>query len=620
MADSTPGAELCKIIATKLRLVDGQVACGMDRQGLLDHQSVQIIGLLSERPPLPEACGTMVSELIAKGPWSDQNKVALGSAIMDSVNKVKGVKKSRRDGQYMDGLLSYLTEHDWGVLNDPQWGLAVKQQTIAMRLNQLGVTCPSEDLSKRGGALALVTSFGMDSPMVASATERHNSSHRIYDLVKCYDSSMASWPFQHICTYPPQPSMLGEPIFKHCYRNGPPSSAAPSQQLVQNYETLVPRMIYRSSHVELKKDKGIDTAQGARRSDDGDRMQQAINALSQATQRLGGHYTPSEYGMQGGHHPGYPGGPHLHHGFAPKAHGAVPSYMLPKMQDVYNGVPPKFPPVPGVHCAHEDPPGHPDPRAHAKVPDWHCPHKPLHDITGAPWLHPARAHLPPGFPLPEAGHPGAQEVPGEPDHCHLGLQGGDGPLGKGIAFPGKAPGVPPRFVPKVLGTTSDHPVDESPDSAAALDALTAKSAGAVAKAAVGSAVGDAIAAGRGGKRGRGRGSGRGGAKSKPKGAARPKAVMAKPAAADPKAAGSPGAQTAKIGPRPQPTEHSKHHMLACCSFGGLDVFAAPGDQTRKNLFSTLAPNTRTKHIGAASILRIPSPSKGLCGSSTTPTA
>eukprot|EP00959_Pyramimonas_sp_CCMP1952_P355762 7451288-Pyramimonas_sp.AAC.1 len=183
MSDQSHGDVIITGIRQKLALLDRQVALGLEKQALLDHQTVVIIGNIQNGPPLTDADATKLSAEISNGPWSAANKVAIGNTILESSNSDgRGTKKARRDNQKCDNFHLFLTDSDWQILMSQEWGEVVKQQTIAMRLNAIGITCTNIDLYKRAAALAMRSTYDMDNPAHNSAVLKQKAAFAIKGL------------------------------------------------------------------------------------------------------------------------------------------------------------------------------------------------------------------------------------------------------------------------------------------------------------------------------------------------------------------------------------------------------------------------------------------------------
>ncbi len=493
MSDLSPAAVIVTGMQQKLCLLERQVQMGMDKQALLDHQTIIAIGQIQSRPPLTDADATLLSEAVIGGPWSSANKVAIGNAILESCNNENGgSKKTRRGMQSCNHLHLYLTDQDWHVLTNPEWGEAVRVQTVAMRMHLVGISCPSEDMYKIGAALALRATYPMDHPVFNSAVLKQKAATQIKDIVRAFDQNMKSWPHSHITNYPASPQQLPEHIFKYIYKTDGPAAQQP-ETLISDYQVLLPKMVYRDSHLELKRERGkTDSRQAAgSASSSSPELDDAIRRLSAAAASLQTHA---------------PGG-----GPRPEWCGhAVPEVPAQTLGGHWAKAPP--PQAPEVHGAHFPTnaflPLPPPPKAHVAPGGLHVPHGGALAPGGVPAKFAPGVAPPKNYMTPSV------------------LQ--DGPPPDGVSEGG----------PDDVGDVGD--------AAAALDKLVAESAGVIAEA--GAKVDGAIGLGRGGGRGRGRGRGRRAARAKAtvKAAAKAKALSCKPAAC-PKPRGKPDGEPGLLG-------------------------------------------------------------------------
>ena len=84
-------------------------------------------------------------QVVAKGPWTEQQAELLGTAINQAVlGTTQGGKLGKRPSQTMKNFQSYLTKRDMDVLSSTPTPLAAKMDQLASRCVQLGLMWPSE--------------------------------------------------------------------------------------------------------------------------------------------------------------------------------------------------------------------------------------------------------------------------------------------------------------------------------------------------------------------------------------------------------------------------------------------------------------------------------------------
>ncbi|CAJ1340252.1 unnamed protein product, partial [Effrenium voratum] len=103
--------------------------------------------------------GTLVS-LIGTGPWTDEEKLQLSSAVNQSLLASSGVSGSRRrPNQNLDDIGPYLTAGDLGMLADGSAASLSKLDVLAQRMTNLGLHLPTESTYRN--VLAVARSKGL---------------------------------------------------------------------------------------------------------------------------------------------------------------------------------------------------------------------------------------------------------------------------------------------------------------------------------------------------------------------------------------------------------------------------------------------------------------------------
>ena len=166
--------------------------------------------------------GTLVS-LIGTGPWTDEEKLQLSSAVNQSLLASSGVSGSRRrPNQNLDDIGPYLTAGDLGMLADGSAASLSKLDVLAQRMTNLGLHLPTESTYRN--VLAVARSKGL---AAEDAKTMYTFVLELKRLVKTKAKKMGACQ-PHIVAYPAHPSELPQSIFSGAYTEADPPLGGPS--------------------------------------------------------------------------------------------------------------------------------------------------------------------------------------------------------------------------------------------------------------------------------------------------------------------------------------------------------------------------------------------------------
>ena len=201
MAAGTVGvdaaAQLVAGIRSRVAFVSAQVGAGLGRDALLSAQVTAIVASITQAGALTLPQATTVTSEISTGPWTDAQKVTLATAISTATAGATRGSGQSRSQQHCTSVHRLFNAKDWECFQsaDASWDL--KAKVMGHRLWMVGLTCPSEDVLKRGGAIIVATT--PPSSHARSAEEKAQLCKNIRAKVKLVDLvNMRTHPFPHV--------------------------------------------------------------------------------------------------------------------------------------------------------------------------------------------------------------------------------------------------------------------------------------------------------------------------------------------------------------------------------------------------------------------------------------
>ena len=116
----------------------GSLAACMDQQAMAWEAKIKTAKITASE-------AEDLLQVVAKGPWSEQQAELLGTAINQAVlGATQGAKPGKRLPQTMKNFQAYLTKRDMDILSSVPTPLATKMDQLASRCVQLGLMWPNE--------------------------------------------------------------------------------------------------------------------------------------------------------------------------------------------------------------------------------------------------------------------------------------------------------------------------------------------------------------------------------------------------------------------------------------------------------------------------------------------
>ena len=190
---------------------------------LLDAQCKQFMQVMKRAGTAVDiASAGELSQLIAQGPWGNNQKEHLGGVLTEVVAGVHGDSsnpspRGRRPSQTLKGIACFLTPSDLETLKNPDALNAVKIQTMVSRCYQLGLHLPSETTVQH------IVASGLDLGMQSKSPEAR------FHLVREFKGQMkqkvkhSDPPPVFLTTFPASPDLLPEPLFDAAYADEKPN-------------------------------------------------------------------------------------------------------------------------------------------------------------------------------------------------------------------------------------------------------------------------------------------------------------------------------------------------------------------------------------------------------------
>ena len=197
-------------------------------------------GLIASQPFLEVDDATTLTEEVNSGIWSLEERISLITAISDaSARRVAPMTRAARKQQSCDNLHLFFTADDWRDFDNEDWSIEKKIHTMCKRMWQFGLTCPKEDVLKRGSVI--LTLAALKDPTL-SAESKRNMAKRLQEVIKHIDS-VSRHPFTHLLSFPASPDLLPDEVQLFAYGPGG-ASAGPE---LPGHEELMRATKYRKT-------------------------------------------------------------------------------------------------------------------------------------------------------------------------------------------------------------------------------------------------------------------------------------------------------------------------------------------------------------------------------------
>ena len=198
-APATVLESLLANIRSRQQFIRAQAQAG--NPNLVSVQASQVSslrGLIASQPFLEVDDATTLTEEVSSGIWSPEERISLITAISDaSARRVAPMTRAARKQQSCDNLHLFFIADDWRDFDNEDWSIEKKIHTMGKRMWQFGLTCPKEDVLKRGSVI--LTLAALKDPTL-SAESKRNMAKRLQEVIKHIDS-VSRHPFTHVALF-----------------------------------------------------------------------------------------------------------------------------------------------------------------------------------------------------------------------------------------------------------------------------------------------------------------------------------------------------------------------------------------------------------------------------------
>ena len=240
-APATVLESLLANIRSRQQFIRAQAQAG--NPNLVSVQASQVSslrGLIASQPFLEVDDATTLTEEVSSGIWSPEERISLITAISDaSARRVAPMTRAARKQQSCDNLHLFFTADDWRDFDNEDWSIEKKIHTMGKRMWHFGLTCPKEDVLKRGSVI--LTLAALKGPTL-SAESKRNMAKRLQEVIKHIDS-VSRHPFTHLLSFPASPDLLPDEVQQFAYGPGG-ASAGPE---LPGYQELMRATKYRKT-------------------------------------------------------------------------------------------------------------------------------------------------------------------------------------------------------------------------------------------------------------------------------------------------------------------------------------------------------------------------------------
>ena len=201
--------------------------------------------------------GQKLTELLATGPWRQEQKSVLGNALVQAVNRQQSQRRLRRALQTCKTFSNYLTKTDVSVLASEHHD-NTKLGIMVDRCLLLGLHLPNEPTSAH--ILSTAIEYGLEA----------KTPKRIHFLLTAFKKALkgkvkhAPRCEPHVEMFPDDPKGLPDTIYSHCYREEGPGAGDDSQSSTVSV-ALAPYVPMRKQNRTLRDAtmEGLSAAGGA---------------------------------------------------------------------------------------------------------------------------------------------------------------------------------------------------------------------------------------------------------------------------------------------------------------------------------------------------------------------
>ena len=196
--------------------VEAQIAAGRQKDSVLAIQADGVLNRLRNLVAVGMEQGKELTLAVTRGPWQDQQKQQLSSAIDDLVANAQAAPK-RRGGQDVPRPENTMVDAEWRSLRDPAPIITAKIAQVATRMWSLGITCPNEVTSFKYAAIICVCGN------ISDPQEQQDVYDRLKKTIKNLDAKRA-YPHGHLLAYPANMAELPEVMLAFAYHGEQPTS------------------------------------------------------------------------------------------------------------------------------------------------------------------------------------------------------------------------------------------------------------------------------------------------------------------------------------------------------------------------------------------------------------
>jgi hypothetical protein len=262
---------LVQSLRARVAFIAAQAECGIDRSALTDTQVGALLSTIASTPNITLAVATAVTQELNLSPWSATHKLKMAAALADA-QVTPTTKGQARLNQTCNSLETFLTSNDWEFLSNTDLALQPKVEKLASRMVSLGMTCPTEKLLMRGGALLHVAALNA-APL--DPTSKQNLCIKLKESIKTLDKAK-KFPYQHIIIYPAEPKFLPSAVFDFAYGAEQPVAPPP----LGSFDEHVAHMCYRNTHKDLRTSSSVGPM-NVKGGDNMTQMMQFCNMMQQ---------------------------------------------------------------------------------------------------------------------------------------------------------------------------------------------------------------------------------------------------------------------------------------------------------------------------------------------------
>ncbi|CAK0813808.1 unnamed protein product [Prorocentrum cordatum] len=213
---TTPADVIIGSVRQRVAFIHSQVALGMPRDQIIASQVNALISFIGQQSNLDIATVTTVGTELVVGPWSDDQRIAIATALSNAMGGAVPSHGGRKQ-QECNWLERYLTQSDWTAIKSTDLSSDAKLRVVGSRMWRIGITCPKEACLERGAAIV----YAVGGTGVLPASMLKAMCDKLKEFVKDFDRATPQ-TFPHIQKYPMDPMYLGAPRRNFAYGDDVP--------------------------------------------------------------------------------------------------------------------------------------------------------------------------------------------------------------------------------------------------------------------------------------------------------------------------------------------------------------------------------------------------------------